>query len=279
MDSLFRNLPSFKGKNRLAGAFLKKKLGTLKDVRVKGRYGCDYLLPNLIENVSREIFINGIYEKTTSDFFAERAEKGAIFMDLGANIGAISVPLSRKRNDLTIVCVEAAPWLFPYLQQNVGQNGAGRTTFVNKALFNTDDQEIDFYSPDVKFGKGSFSPTYTHKSVKVAAIRLDTLVRQLQLPRVDFIKMDVEGYECHVFQGAETLLEREDAPDILFEFEDWAEELAKQEPGSAQNYLLGKGYKLFRHGADARLYPLTAALTKGSTMILATKKSSRYRAA
>ncbi|HLX67114.1 MAG TPA: hypothetical protein VKR41_08965, partial [Puia sp.] len=67
MDALFRSLPAFKGKNRLAGVLLKKKLQTTKDILVKGRYDCSYLLPNVIENVSREIFINGIYEPQTSD--------------------------------------------------------------------------------------------------------------------------------------------------------------------------------------------------------------------
>jgi FkbM family methyltransferase len=272
MDALFRNLPAFKGKNRLAALFLKKKLDTSKDILVRGKYACSYLLPNLIENVSREIFINGIYEQDTSDFFVGRSPQNGVFLDLGANIGAISVPLYRKRNDLRIVGVEAAPWLFPYLQRNFEQNGLGNASLVNKALFNKDDQDIDFYAPDVKFGKGSLSPTYTDKAIKVRTIRLDTLIGQLQLPRVDIIKIDVEGHEYHVFEGAEMLLGRPDAPDIFFEFEDWAENAAKLAPGTAQSYLLTKGYALYKVEDGNRLNALAQPLTKGSTMLLATKK-------
>jgi FkbM family methyltransferase len=274
MDALFRSLPPFRGVNRLAGLLLKKKLERSKDVVVEGKYGCRYLLPNLIENVSREIFINGIYEKGTSDLLAERSPQNGVFLDLGANIGAISVPLHRKRKDLRIVGVEAAPWLFPYLRRNFDQNGLGNATLVNRALFNKDDQIIDFYAPDVKFGKGSLSPTYTDKATKVRTIRLDSLIGQLQLPRVDTIKIDVEGHEYHVFQGAEKLLGRSDAPDILFEFEDWAENAAKLAPGTAQDYLLTKEYALYRVGNGARLFPMSQPMTKGSTLLLATKKGN-----
>jgi FkbM family methyltransferase len=272
MDALFRSLPFFKGRNRLAGLLFRNKLQRSKDILVEGKYGCRYLLPNLIENVSREIFISGIYEKETSELLAERSPRNGVFLDLGANIGAISVPLYKKRKDLRIVGVEAAPWLFPYLQRNFGQNGLGSATLVNRALFNKDNQDIDFFAPDVKFGKGSLSPTYTDKATKVRTITLDTLIGQLRLPRVDTIKIDVEGHEYHVFQGAEKLLGRSDAPDILFEFEDWAERAAELAPGTAQNYLISKEYTLYRVGEGARLIPMSQPITKGGTLLLATKK-------
>jgi FkbM family methyltransferase len=274
MDALFRKLPLFRGKYRLARLLFKKDLASRKDLLVKGKYGCSYLLPNLIENISQEIFFNGIYEKTTSDFFVKRLPPGGVFLDLGANIGAISIPLYQQRKDCRIVCVEAAPWLFPYLQKNLALNGFKDFTLVNKALFNTDNEEIDFYSPDEKFGKGSLSPTYTDKAVKVRTTRLDTLLVHLELPKVDIIKIDVEGYEYPVFQGAEKLLAGKDAPDIFFEFEDWAEEAARLAPGSAQTYLQKMGYRLFRLDNHAAPQPLSQALTKGSTMLLATKKEN-----
>lgn len=256
----------------MAGLLFKKKLQISKDVLVEGKYGCRYLLPNLIENVSREIFINGIYEQDTSDFLVGRSPQNSVFLDLGVNIGAISIPLYHRRKDLRIVGVEAAPWLFPYLQRNFEQNGLGGAPLVNKVLFNKDDQEIDFFAPDVKFGKGSLSPTYTDKAIKVRTVRVDTLIEQLKLPPVAIIKIDVEGHEYHVFQGAEMLLGRSDAPDILFEFEDWAEDAAKLARGTAQTYLMKKGYALYKLGDGNRLYPISQPLTKGSTMLLATKK-------
>jgi FkbM family methyltransferase len=272
MDALFRKLPPFKGKHRLARLFFKATLANATDTLIKGKYNCTYLLPNLIENISLEIFIDGIYEKGTSDFFVKRLRPGGIFLDLGANIGAISIPLCKQREDCIAVCVEAAPWLFSYLKQNLEQNDLNNVTIVNKALFNTDDEELNFYSPDKKFGKGSLSPVYTDKAVKVNTIKIDTLLDQLKLERVDMIKIDVEGYEYSVFQGAENLLAGENAPDILFELEDWAEKAAGVPIGSAQQLLMDKGYKLFKMDDGGELRVLPKPLTTGSTMLFATKR-------
>jgi FkbM family methyltransferase len=45
--------------------------------------------------------------------------------------------------------------------------------------------------------------------------------------KVNFIKIDVEGYEYTVFKGGKELLSQDDAPDIFLEFVDWAEGLSK----------------------------------------------------
>jgi len=109
MSFIFRKLPPFKGKLRLAKFLFTRNIKKSKDIWIKGKYRCVYLLPNLVENVSFEIYVNGIYEQGTSDFLSNRIPPGGVFLDLGANIGAISTPLSRRRKDIRIVCVEASP--------------------------------------------------------------------------------------------------------------------------------------------------------------------------
>jgi hypothetical protein len=49
------------------------------------------------------------------------------------------------------------------------------------------------------------------------ARRLDDLVRERTIPPPDFIKCDVEGAELLVFRGGQTVLDRPDAPIVLFE--------------------------------------------------------------
>ena len=51
MDSLFRSLPVFKGKDRLARALFAAKVKDKKRFWIKGKMGCEYLVPNIIENV------------------------------------------------------------------------------------------------------------------------------------------------------------------------------------------------------------------------------------
>jgi FkbM family methyltransferase len=276
IDSLFRKLPLFKGKERLARILLNTSLSSKKGIWVNGKYGCEYILPNLKESIGFEIFINGIYEQETSDFFADHLPVNGVFLDLGANIGGITIPLYKKRKDVKIVCVEAAPWIFSYLQKNLARNNAHGIDAINKVLFYTDDEEVNFYSPDEKFGKGSLSPVFTDKVVKVRTIKVDSLLRDLQIKKVDIVKIDVEGYEYHVFKGAIELLSRADAPDILFEFADWAEENAKGVTvGSAQQILFDMGYRIFYFNKEKeKMVRLGEVIKKGFFMLFATKKQS-----
>ena len=252
----------------LGSSALKKK-----DVLVKGKYGCEYLLPNLLENVSFDILINGIYEEATSNYFARHLPQNGVFLDLGANIGAITIPLKKQRPDARIVCVEAAAWLFRYLEDNLTRNGYKDVKAINKALYQTDNEVLEFFSPDEKFGKGSLAPVYTQEGVKVTTITLDTLVKEMGLSKTDLVKLDVEGYEYHVFRGGTAVLSGPEAPDILFEFAGWAEELAGLKQGSAQLLLKEYGYSLFEFDEKGVLHALDGILPEGNAMLLATKKS------
>jgi FkbM family methyltransferase len=272
---MFRKLPQFKGKPRLARFFFSKTIGRAKDIFIKGKYGCTYLLPNLIENVSFDIYVNGIYEQDTLDFLEKRIPPNGVFLDLGANIGAVSTPLSKRRKDIRIVCVEASPWVFKYLEKNLHMNGLSEIDRINRALYYADNVELDFFSPEDKFGKGSLSPVFTTNAERVTTIRVDTLIRQLDLPRVDMIKVDVEGYEYHVFKGAEALLSGYDSPDILFEFVDWAEDLVKDiSIGDAQRLLKSWGYRIYYFNKNKKvLDEANGVIVKGACMLYATKKA------
>lgn len=246
-----------------------------KDIRVKGRHHCTYLLPNIQENVGFDIFINGEYEPEIQALIVTLLPENGCFLDLGANIGSIIVPVAKRRPDIKAAGVEAAPWIFPYLQENIAKNNLANVVLINNALFDVDDKELDFFSPHDKFGKGSLSPVFTQEGVKVKTKKVDSIVRQLNIEKVDLIKIDVEGFEYFVFKGAENLLKAQDAPVIIFEFVDWAEQRAMDlQPGSAQQLLMEMGYILYEIEGDS-LVKRDACIREGSCNLIASKKELR----
>ncbi len=171
-----------------------------------------------------------------------------------------------------MIAVEASPCIFTYLSKNVSANALKNVRLINKALFDKDDEERDFYSPDIKYGKGSLLPVFSKNPIKVMTKKVNSIVRDYSFQKVDTIKIDVEGFEYFVFCGADELLGKEDAPDIVFEFVDWAESQAMGLlPGAAQELLLKKGYRLYRLEKDA-LLKLDEPLKVGASNLFASKK-------
>jgi FkbM family methyltransferase len=266
--SFLRLLPNFRGKTRVAKFLSRKK--DFQDVLIQGKYGCAYCLPNTTENLGFEMAINGIYEDETINFIKDAIASNGLFLDIGANIGAITIPIARLRPDVKVLAVEAAPRMFSYLTNNLQLNSLANVTPVNKAISNEDGKIVNFYTPHVKFGKGSMVKAFASDESKVETITIDSIALANQL-KIDFIKIDIEGFESLAFKGGQTLLTAKDAPDILFEFVDWAENILEPNAGKAQELLLTYGYKLFLLEEGELTKPVTSPIISGAFLIFATK--------
>ena len=197
------------------------------------------------------------------------------FLDVGANIGSILIPLCTQRPDIKAIAVEAAPWIFQYLRSNVELNDLKIVELFNFALLDNNNCEVDFFAPQDKFGKGSLSPIFTKRSEKVQSRTIDSIMEELDLKSVELIKIDVEGYEYFVFKGAENLLKSKNAPIILFEFVDWAENTVEGlNTGMAQQILLSMGFQLYRIGEKHNLIKLHSILHNGSHNLLAVPQNN-----
>ena len=270
---LFRILPSFKGKLRLARLFVSKHILMSEGVNIVGKYNCQYQLPNLIDSIGWELFINGIYEKNTIQFISKRVKPNAIIIDIGSNIGAISIPVSKLRKDVFIYSIEASKFMFDLFSKNIELNRINNIKPLHVAIADQSTKDVFFYSPKQQFGKGSFSPVFTKEAEKVKAISIDQLLIEEQIQTVDLIKIDIEGFEYLAFKGGVKLFNAENAPDIIFEFVDWAEEQAQIcAVGEAQQLLLSYGYHLFSINKKKEFVPLNQVMLNGASMLFATKR-------
>lgn len=243
LRSIFRHLPDFKGKRRLVRFYYKRLIKQRVPVSVKAAFGLSFCLPNLLETVAFEIIVNGDYERPLVDYLTKEIPQGGVFYDIGANIGAISVLVAKCRPDVTVYSFEASRRVYHYLEKNIRINSLHNVKAYNIAIDIEDNVKRSFYSPEDKFGKGSFSPVFTDKAEEVLTIRLDTFFASHHSP--DILKVDVEGFEKIIFESMGTTLNSEKRPEIVFEFVDWAETLALGQAGAAQKYLFKNGYQLY----------------------------------
>jgi FkbM family methyltransferase len=267
LSKLLQKIPHFRGRMRIV-SWLLKSLGALnKSHRVTTVTGAHYLLPNLSDPISLYLYANGAYEPETVAFLASELPPNSMFMDIGANIGSILIPLMLARPDLRAVAVEAAAAVHANLATNIALNGLNhRVTLVQAAVSDQDTEEVAFFSPTEGFGRGSMAPAFTRDAERVKTIRLETLLDGIAKDTA-LIKIDVEGFEKPVMSSAGRYLTAIPGPEFLFEVCYWAEELAGSKPGDSQRLMLDAGFHLSRMSTGAPL--AEPILCGGAEMIYA----------
>lgn len=239
----YRSLPWFKGKLRLGRILFKKYIEQSFPVQFKAHDGIYYHIPNSIENVGIELLINGVYELEIVRFLKDQIQDGTIYFDIGANIGSLGLPVLKNRKNIRYYGFEASPMVFEYLQKNIAANGISSFKLINKLVHKDDKQTMKFYESKW-YGKSSLAPTYSHEFVMVESLSIDKFCKEEKIEVIEWMKIDVQGFELYVFEGMKEMLGAKKIKNILFEFEGWAEEAAGLKAGMALNYLKQMGYKL-----------------------------------
>ena len=148
-------------------------------------------------------------------------EQGATAIDIGANLGYYTRPLSEiVGNEGHIYAVEPVPVIFDVLKRNVA--GCKNVTLLNYAL-GSEERTIEMANDSVAaagyFGTGR--NFVSDGELSGEAIKFSAEMRRgselfADLERVDFIKCDIEGYERVVIPELKPLIERHH-PTVLIE--------------------------------------------------------------
>lgn len=181
------------------------------------------------------------WERTTVAAFRQVVRPGDVAFDVGANRGLHAVVLAALVGPAgQVVCVEPNPALRPCLERTVADTPWMRLLPV--ALADADGEATLFVGSNHETSSlGDWlTPRYREhpRSVPTPVRRLDDLVARGEVPRPDVIKIDVEGAELRAFRGARAVLDREEAPIILYEQNVWAAPVAAGAPASASTDFL-----------------------------------------
>jgi FkbM family methyltransferase len=146
----------------------------------------------------------------------------SVFLDIGANVGVYSLLASKVAPLARIFAFEPARKIFDLLHRNLQLNDARNVTPLHLALGNfTGDATLNLNVS----GKDAFNTigNPSHPDAEPAGqetvpiTTLDAFLLSASIERVDLMKVDAEGAELSIFQGAAGILQRPDAPVILYE--------------------------------------------------------------
>lgn len=167
------------------------------------RYG-RMLFPKGDQYVGRSLREYGQFSHGEVQIFQTFVRPGAVVLDIGANIGAHTVPLAQLAGRQgVVVAFEPQPVLHQILTANLVLNSIPNTLTYAMALgaeMGTCRIPVLDYGADFNFGGVGMNQVAEGEEVPLAT------VDSFELDRVDFLKLDVEGFEVQVLQGgAETI--------------------------------------------------------------------------
>ncbi|HEX8429016.1 FkbM family methyltransferase [Hymenobacter sp.] len=219
-------------------------------------------------------FVSGVYLRLVGAgwgkrqypelFFLEKLIKpGFVCLDIGANLGYYSVALSRLAGpEGQVLAVEPIPDFQAIWQDNVKRSGVRNLTLLPYALGGQ--------NTTVQMGTPERDGLLHHGMTKVAASNphehyartYDVPMRVpddllAHLPRLDFVKCDVEGFEFEVFRHMQATLRRFQ-PLIQTELNGLENRLA------VVNLLAELGYKPFLLSERSELVPCTEGQLQGA---------------
>jgi FkbM family methyltransferase len=183
--------------------------------------------------------------------FASQIRPGMTVVDVGANQGLYALFFaSRVGGDGRVLAFEPDPELFGAMESNCRRNRARNVELFNFAL-GAKPAEMTLCRSPFNAGDNRLSETVFmdwHNDVPVKMSTLDELVGCLH---VDFIKIDVQGWEFEVLKGMKDILRSNPRVRIYFEY--WAYGLRKSgaDPMEMFSYLEAASFQLheFRNNA------------------------------
>lgn len=154
-------------------------------------------------SLSMALWIDSKYYHIANNFFGDYLQPGDKVIDIGANMGTVTLECAFKVGELgKIYSIEANPIMFSYLRGNILLNQLSNTQTYNLAIghkegtISISNLRSDCLNSVIQDGEG----------IEVPLQRLDDL--GINESNIDLMKIDVLGYEKFVLAGAEKILNK-----------------------------------------------------------------------
>ena len=161
------------------------------------------------------------FEPEMVTLFRSLANGSEVILDIGANIGCTAIlfgELSKK-----VYAFEPSQTPFTFLDKNISSSGHKNVYPLNMGLGVEPGETTLTFAPSNRSGGFVSNQTQAsagHTIEKIIIRQLDEVVTSMNLQHIDFIKIDVEGFEGHVLRGGKQTLSS-NRPVVVLELNHW----------------------------------------------------------
>lgn len=208
---------------------------------------------DLREGIDLAIYLFGYFECETVNAYRRLLKPGDTVLDIGANIGAHTLPLARCVSPAgKVIAFEPTAYAYNKLRQNVSLNPplAGLIQAEQIMLVDSEETQVKpqlYSSWQIHNAVANTHPKHGGRLMDTTGacnMTLDRFVAEHKLGDISLIKMDVDGHECQVLRGARELLRR-DKPILLMEIMPYGLEEAGASLDEFLAIVSAHGYKLY----------------------------------
>ena len=181
------------------------------------------------------LYFRGWHEFFTSAIMDKFIKTDTTVLDVGAHLGWSSLFMARRVGpNGKVLAFEPSEVLAPYLKENILINKYQNVQVYNKALT---EKNADIEIAHSKINSSS-------ESSKVACTTFDTFYKNSSLDKIDFVKIDIEGFEMGCLIGMSAFIEN-NKPKITVEVHGNFLQEFGYTAKDVINFLEGFSYKIF----------------------------------
>jgi len=163
-------------------------------------------------------------EPETVEWLRQHSLPGAVFYDIGANVGAYSlIPASLIKEQGRVYSFEPGYATFATLSENILLNTREKVITPLFVALGAENGFLTFNFSSLESGAAkhtvSRSSVAGMKSLEVPSMTLDDLRSILKMPAPTFLKIDVDGGEYELLEGARTTLALPTLQSVLIEID------------------------------------------------------------
>jgi FkbM family methyltransferase len=167
------------------------------------------------DGLDRTILATGVWERETWLGLSKSIPRGGVFVDVGAHIGYYSLKAASIVGPAgRVLAIEPNPVTISRLRADIRESGASQVVVEPVACSDSEGMVEFFAATRENAGASSLSSANAAEAGPIRATyrvrtrRLDDIVRESGVTRVDVVKIDVEGAELLVLKGAAETLDR-----------------------------------------------------------------------
>jgi|GEM_PF-2793234 len=236
---------------KLENFFLRLHYGFSNPVILSDIFSIKFILYPEQQTPIRWLIERGAYKKEYSAFNTLIRSNYTVF-DVGSHIGIVACYLCKIVGENgSVHSFEPFPDSYNRLNENIVINDYKNIKTNQVAISDKIGNQIFYYEPSNwelnSLGSVSNGSNRLNKKINVEVNTIDNYCEKNKISKINFLKIDTEGYEINVLRGSEKMLKNKSIDLIQFEISKIPLESLDRRPDEIILFLKDKGYFVYEY--------------------------------